>query len=198
MKLIGTIAKLQIQLEPLKSGEGANRVYSSEKVQTVNSLRLTHRGVFGQEGNGSETMDVHHIDHPRTRNRGNENGISVGFLSNYDRMRDRFGGHVEDGMGGENILVQPVEEFSMDAIDTHLYVELTADKTLIKLENIIATPPCEPFSRFISQRQLKGTELKDTLQYLSDGTRGFYATLCFEEKTEPVIRPGDRVFSVAD
>ena len=195
MHLIGKIKTVQIQQRPLKTGEGANRVYSAAPITAMAALRLTERGVIGLDADDKETMDVHHIDHPQSRNRGNANGISVGFASSYQRMQERFQNNLPEGYAGENIVVQQSEDFTFELLHTDLIVECQFTGACIRLVDLMIAPPCEPFSQFVNQREVRGAELKETLQFLSDGTRGFYATLDFDQ-TEPIIRPGDKIYAV--
>mgnify|MGYP000514794316 CR=1 FL=1 len=104
MKLVGEIVQLQVQLESLKRGERPYQIYATSNIQVIPELKLTTKGVVGLLG-GLEQLDVHHADHPHSRNRG-YNGISLGFTSHYGRMRDRFGSHITVGCAGENIIVE--------------------------------------------------------------------------------------------
>jgi len=199
MKLIGTIAFAQVQQSPLKHGEGASRVYNPAPVLRVPGLRLTCEGVFGITAAGEEVIDVHHVDHPQTRNRGNANGISINFLPNYARIRDRFPYRepdaIDDGIGGENLVIDPIADFSMDWLGSELIIERASDNQRIRLIDVMVTPPCAPFSTFVAGRPIGGTELKDTLQFLSDGTRGFYASMALEQP-QVIVGQGDKIFAV--
>jgi hypothetical protein len=197
MHLIGTIKTVQIQKSPLKSGEGTNRVYSAAPIAHIHALRLTSRGVIGLDIDDHTIMDVHHIDHPQSRNRGNANGISVGFASSYKRMQVRFQNDLSEGYAGENIIIQQADDFSIDLLHTDLIIECQFTGTCIRLHDLMIAAPCEPFSQFVNQREVRGAELKETLQFLSDGTRGFYATLDLNQ-VEPVIRPGDKIYAVLE
>jgi len=195
MHLIGKIKTVQIQQRPLKTGEGANRVYSADPITAMAALRLTERGVIGLDADDNEVMDVHHIDHPQSRNRGNANGISLGFTSSYKRMQERFQNDLPEGYAGENIIVQQTADFTFDLLHTDLVVECQFTGACIQLIDLMVAAPCEPFSQFVNQREVRGAELKETLQFLSDGTRGFYATLALDQ-TEPIIRPGDSIYAI--
>lgn len=197
MRLIGVITMLQIQQAPLKQGSGLDRVYDPTPVLPVAALRLTSRGVKGILTDQIEVIDVHHIDHPQSRNRGNTNGISFGFLSSYARIRQRFQQDILDGCGGENLLIDPVSDFSLDVLHTHLIIRPQDATPDIVLHDIMVAAPCEPFTRFVAQSPIGGVELKQALQFLSDGTRGFYATLTLAQ-TEPTIRPGDAVYAILE
>jgi len=199
MRLIGTIAFAQVQQSPLKQGEGANRTYNPSPVLRVPGLRLTCQGVFGVRRDGTEIIDVHHVDHPQSRNRGNANGISLNFLPNYDRIRARFPyrepDQIDDGIGGENLVIDPVPDFQMDWLNTELIIERASDGHHIRLEDVMVTSPCTPFSNYVAGRTIGGGELRDTLQFLSDGTRGFYASMALEQPSV-IVSKGDRLFAV--
>ena len=134
-------------------------------------------------------IDVHNRQHPRSRNRG-DNFISMGFSGHYTAMRSRFGDHLTDGIAGENIFVACDEIITPDKLGEMLVIETQAG-VQVRLEAVIPTPPCEPFSRFAAGHDLDAPEMKATLQFLSDGTRGFYMRIASAE--EVVIRPGDVV-----
>jgi hypothetical protein len=189
MQKIGEVAFVQIQTEPLKTGESGNRLYSPQHILRVPRLRLTSEGVFGMLDDGEQVMDVHHPQHPKTRNRG-DNGVSFGFLPYYAEMRERFGHHLEDGMAGENILIEmghlPVEAPRLlvieDSVGQRCY-----------LRQITPAPPCKPFSFFCLRRHVEAQEMKATLQWLDGGRRGYYAAPEIDE-FQAMIQAGDGVF----
>lgn len=196
MKLIGTVAHVQIQQNPLKVGEGASRVYDPAPILRLNAIRLTHEGVLGLTDDGREIVDVHHRAHPKSRNNKNVNGISLGFTTSYNRMRGRFGTHIVDGIGGENIIIEPAPGFDVEDLHTDLSIE-TPDGW-VRLRELMIAAPCNPFSRYCAGSKIDGEELKQTLQFLADGTRGFYATLCIKQPDQPVIRARDKVYAILE
>jgi hypothetical protein len=54
--------------------------------------------------------------------------------------------------------------------------------------------PCVEFSQFALCEQIGGSVMRETLQFLGDGVRGFYATLS-PDKALAMIRAGDRIYS---
>lgn len=190
MREIGRIKFVQIQQESLKVGEKPNRRYQPDPLRQVEALRLTPRGIVGLTADGATIIDVHHMDHPRSRNNDNLNGISFGFLSSYGTMRGRFGPHLADGIAGENILIETVPDFSLEDIDTSLTIG-TSDGQEICLCEIMVAAPCVEFSTFClnGPGSPEPETLKDALQFLSEGLRGFYATLLGPQ--EMTIQPGD-------
>jgi hypothetical protein len=97
MQLIGVIKQVQIQRDNLKLGQPPDRTYHTAPLLVVDALRLTDRGVLGQTDDGGSIIDVHHMDHPGSRNRDNANGISFNITGHYAHMRTHFGNHMLDG-----------------------------------------------------------------------------------------------------
>lgn len=190
MGLVGEIVRLQIQTDRLKLGERPYQTYSTDNIQVVPALKLTAKGVVGEQ-DGLELLDVHHTDHPRTGNRG-DNGISLGFTANYGRMHDRFGHHITVGCAGENVIVDTAVPLTLDELAAGLVI-VTADGREIRLEQAAVMLPCRPFSRFCLQAgdRAPAPILKETLQFLDNGMRGFAVVLAGETA---VIHPGDKLF----
>ncbi len=176
MRTIGIVQGVQVQRGHMKTGEGQQRVYHPAPLLHVDRLLLTEDGILGITEDETVLVDVHHIAHPKSRFRG-DNKISFGFLQEYDKLRQRFGEHMRDGVGGENILIEAVDPLPRLTPYQRYFIRHQADGNLIELTNVIPAPPCREFSIFCAQREINGTALKDTLQFLSDGTRGYYAEL---------------------
>ena len=178
----------------MKIGSGADRVYRTQPLRMVDALRIAEKGAIGLTDDGSKTMDIHHVDHRRSRNRGGANGLSFNFTGHYDSMRQRFGPHMENGFAGENILIARDSILSPDAFDrAQVIIESAATGAQIHLIDVFDAAPCEPFARFAVGDKEHGADLKATLQFLDNGQRGFYATLP-KHTPETVIRTGDRVY----
>jgi hypothetical protein len=190
MQQIGTIQFLQIQRESLKVGESSNRRYDPAALLTVPRLKLTPGGVIGITAEGQEIIDVHHVAHPRSRNR-DDNFISMGFSSHYVAMRERFGPQVTDGIAGENLFIRQTAIITPQNFGARVWIE-TQTGQCIDLADVIPIPPCEPFSRYAAGRDLTAPEMKATLQYLRNGTRGFYMRI-MDDSTEFIIQAGDVV-----
>ncbi|MCB9419161.1 MAG: hypothetical protein H6667_05125 [Ardenticatenaceae bacterium] len=190
MKLVGEIVRLQIQIDGLKRGKRPYQTYSTDNIQVVSAMRLTAKGVVGLR-NGVEQMDVHHVEHPNSGYRDGF-GISLGFTAHYGRMRDRFGGHITEGCAGENVIVATAVPLTLDELAAGLVI-VTADGQTIGLERPSIMLPCEPFSRFCLQADDRPPALamKETLQFLDNGMRGFGVVLVEETA---VIHPGDNLF----
>lgn len=194
LKRLGKIIHLQIQRDPLKRGTAPNRVYTTGPLLSIESIRLGQTGIIGLTADGGEIIDVHNSQHPRTRNRGNENGLSVNFTGHYQRIRQKFGEHLHDGCAGENILVENAERITLET-PTRLAIENSATGDLIYLDNTIVAPPCVEFSTFVWRGELPTEEVKPTLQFLDNGMRGYYATLG-EHPYNPTIHVGDTIYLI--
>jgi hypothetical protein len=195
MRRLGQIIQVQIQREPLKKGERPARVYDPAPLLVIDQLRLTPGGLFGLTADGLALIDVHHSDHPRSRNRDNANGLSFNFTSHYDRMRRRFGSHLYNGCAGENILIESEDVFNNDNMGTRLAIRSPSTGALFHLGDIMVAAPCAEFARYSARDDLSGQALREALDFLADGTRGFYATPT-ETHHQPLIQPGDEVYVV--
>jgi len=187
---IGKIVRLQIQPAGLKFGLKPDQYYDPSKLMPTETIALTPQGAFAREPQGA-VLDIHHAEHPASKNSGGRNDLSVGFTSHYAAMREQFGAHVADGCAGENILIQTSERVDLARLASGLVIEHGASKTRVRLQSFMVAKPCVPFSKYASHKE-DGEELKPVLQFLNDGMRGFYCAL--EEAGEFTIAVGDEVF----
>lgn len=190
MRRIGRIQFVQIQRESLKAGEDSARYYDPTPLLTVARLRLTADGVYGIAEDGTAIVDVHNTQHPRSRNR-EDNFVSMGFTGHYAAMRARMGDHLSDGIAGENIIVAYDDILTPEQLGKNLFIE-TQTRERIALDAVLPIPPCEPFSRFAANRSLSAPEMKATLQFLSNGTRGFYMRIANAQSA--FVQAGDTVW----
>jgi hypothetical protein len=197
MREIGRIKQVQVQRSPLKAGQKPNRVYDPAPLLVVSKLLLSRKGTIGFTAEGEQIIDVHHVDHPDSRNVDEINGISIGFSSHYQAMRGRFGGHLVDGCAGENILVETDDEQSLAGLERGVVIQVAATGQMINLHGLMVAAPCVEFSRFAARTMepISNEQLKATLQFLDDGRRGFYATLA-EPDEQIAIQAGDSVFAL--
>jgi hypothetical protein len=164
MELIGTVVRLQVQRARLKPGPPGQRVYDPTPLQEVGWLDVTPRGVVGE----GDLLDVHHADHPDTRNNQLRNGLSVMTTGRYDALRARYGERMVDGIAGESLLLDAGDELSGE-----LLLETESGPIALVGE---AAPPCVEFSRFVLGRGLgdTGPEVLAAMADLDGGARGFY------------------------
>jgi len=192
MNLLGKIIRLQIQRGSLKRDDAGRRVYDPAPLLAVDALTLTRTGACAHTADGSFTLDVHNSAHPHTKFSG-ANPLSFGFTSHYAVMRSRFGEHLTTGCAGENILIETDVTVSLADVSSGVFIETPHGR--IALESVIVARPCRPFSTYALAKTDPSTpELKAALQFLDDGTRGFYCALA---STSPAtVTLGDQVFSV--
>jgi hypothetical protein len=193
---IGRIKLVQVQRASLKVGERPYRYYDPTPLLVVDGLLLSPSGAVGLAACGERTIDVHNIEHPASKNQRGINGISFGFTSHYQAMRERFGPHLTDGCAGENILIEADRAFALGDLGDRLAIE-TADGAIVYLASLLVAAPCVEFSQFAAGQgdRLPAEALKTTLQFLDDGMRGFYASFV-GDPADAVVRVGDRVGAV--
>jgi hypothetical protein len=189
---IGTIVRLQIQESSLKVGDKPRR-YDPAPIRTVPAISLSPAGVVGLAENGEPVVDVHHHDHPASKNRDGENGISLGFTPHYVAMRQRFGQHLVDGIAGENVLIATDRQFQEEDLAGGVVIQGT-DGRRLELRPVIVAAPCVEFSRYalrFPDGARPDATVTEALRFLDTGMRGFYASYTGEPG---VIEVGARVF----
>jgi hypothetical protein len=192
VRLIGTIVRLQIQESSLKVGDKPRR-YDPAPIRSVPALSVSSAGVVGLTGDGETILDVHHGDHPASKNRAGENGISLGFTGQYRAMRQRFGQHLADGIAGENILIAAHRQFEVAELAGGVVVEGTGGRQL-ELRPVSVAAPCVEFSRYALQfpdDARPDATVTEALRFLDAGMRGFYTTY---EGEPAMVEVGARVF----
>lgn len=192
--LLGPIVRLQVQSEKIKTGNGIMERYTpQEHLKPVQALRLDTGGVAGLTVDGKAIEDVHHRDHPRSRFRGS-NGISLLTTGHYTKMREQFGGHVVDGIAAESVLVDCDRVLTL--ADLSQGVVIGEGDDAIEIQSWVIAHPCSPFARFtldFPDDAKPDRRIKEALQLLDDGTRGFYGILA-DQPGEREIRLGDMVY----
>jgi len=184
---LGRITRLQIQLACLTVGERPTRRYDPASLLAAHQLHLTCEGAWVVSAEG-KLLDVHHTRHPQTRYSDN-NTLSFNFTAHYAAMRAEYGAHLWDGCAGENILVETSTRLSLSELAGEVVIRSQHNERLIRLGKIEVAHPCRPFSGYV----LGGTEasVKEALQFLDGGTRGFYCTLA--QEGEAVLTVGDEL-----
>lgn len=192
MRYLGRVIKLQIQRERLKRGERSARRYDPAPLLDVAELELSENGVWGWTVAGKRLTDVHNCEHVSHNHRG-ENGISLGFTGHYSAMRARFGPRLEDGIAGENILIESADVHDLQEFSNGLRIVTEGDAP-VDVCRICVAEPCLEFTRFALDLESDSNSAKpvtEALQFLRRGLRGFYAT---REGPPARIRLGAQVF----
>lgn len=191
---IGKIVRLQIQQSTLSLGEKPNRYFDPAALLSVDALQITSRGAVVQLPDGQTLLDYHHADYPNGRNE-EMNDLSINFTAHYDEIRAKYGAaeHLYNGCGGENILVEADFRLSEAALSSGVAVR-AKDGRLAWLKNVVVALPCQPYSKYVARRT-EPPVIKETLQFLDNGTRGFYCI--FEDETPTTIEVGNEVFVAA-
>jgi hypothetical protein len=200
MREIGRVKLVQIQKRSLKFGERPYRYYDPSPLLVVEALQVTPEGCIGLTEEGEKILDKHHSEHPDSGYSGN-NGVSLGFTGHYAMMRREFGEHLVDGCAGENILIDSEKGvYQVSNLGERVWIESAATGERVVLNEIVSAAPCVEFScyaidhgRSAYNPEIAKGRIKRTLQFLSDGVRGFYASV-EQGKGEGVIRVGDRVY----
>src|SRR5260370_10931192 len=174
MRTIGTVARLQIQRGSLKTGEKPIRRYVPAALHSVPKLSVPPEGALGAIEHEAWVVDVPHRAHPHTKNEDGLHGISLGFTSHYDAMREHFGERVIVGCAGENIIAQPDSRFTYEDLAEGVAVLAPDGKERIRLRVLQVAHPCRPFTGWALGTQVEPEELKRHLQFLDGGMRGFY------------------------
>lgn len=205
MELIGVVVRLQVQRSRLKPGPRGERVYDPSPLLAVQELEVGPRGVVGLVS-GGEVLDVHHADHPDTRNRRLRNGLSVLSRGQYARLRQTYGGHVVDGSAGESLLLDTEDALVPEDLAGPLALETEAG--LVELGEARVAAPCVEFSRWVLGGLAGGTAgglagvladggaggpvgggvdepVRAALADLDGGRRGFYLEVCGSGRVRP-------------
>jgi hypothetical protein len=194
---LGRVKLLQVQPSGLIIETPSGYFYDSSRLVKVDSLTITPKGIEAITPEGEHVLDIHHIDHPG-KAYDDDDLVCIGFTSHYRAMRDQFGDHMVDGIGGENITIEYDQEIWLEDLGQQIAIENADTGLLARLDVLSFAAPCAEFSHFAAQSQTKklpAPEIKDTLQFLGKGRRGFL--LVFSENQEPAtVHPGDRVFVV--
>ena len=189
MRDLGRIVRLQIQRSSLKTGEKPTRVYDPGPILAVERLAIGPDGVLGEGADESWLIDVHHRAHPRTKNEDGAHGVSLGFTSHYALMRERFGDRIVPGCAGENILVDVGGRITLDDLEGGVACVAPDGRELVRLDVLQVAHPCRPFSGWALGGIVEADVLKETLQFLDAGTRGFYCV----GVGSGIVSVGDRV-----
>jgi hypothetical protein len=186
---LGQIVRLQIQRSSLKTGAKSQKVYDPAPLLSVDELWITPAGALGRAPDGSWIVDIHHRAHPQTKNEDGAHAISVGFAGHYSEMQERFGSRIALGCAGENLIADTPERVSLDRIASGLAVLAPDGRERLRFDVLKVAHPCRPFTGWALGRLVEPEVLKDNLQFLDDGTRGYR----LQATGEAMVTVGDRL-----
>ena len=195
---LGTVKLVQLQPSGLIIDTPSGYFYDPSRRVEVDHLLITPKGIEATTPAGEHVLDIHHLDHP-DKEYDEDDLVCIGFTSHYRVMRSRFGDHMVDGIAGENIIIDFEKQVWVDDIGTQIAIENSETGQLTRLDLQMFAAPCEEFSHFAAQSQdkkLPATVLKDVLQFLNNGRRGFLLLLSKGQESG-IIRAGDKVFRVS-
>ncbi len=196
---LGKVKLIQVQPSGLIVDTPSGSYYDASRRVEVEELIITPLGIEARNADGEHVLDIHHKNHP-DKAYDDVDLISIGFTSHYAAIRKRFGKHMEDGTAGENIIIECDQEVWLDDLGEQIAIEHAETGDQVLLNVLSFARPCEEFSHFADNRQheeLPAAELKDTLQFLDRGRRGFLLVMSAGQDVG-TVRVGDRVFAIHD
>ena len=176
MRPLGSLVRLQIQRNTLKTGVKPDRVYDPAPILAVDRLAVGADGVLGAGPDGSWLVDVHHRAHPATKNEDGLHGVSVGFTAHYEAMRQRFGDRLTLGCAGENLIARTAAPLALADLAGGLAIVGPDGSERVRLRVLEVARPCRPFTGWALGGVVESQVLKECLQFLDEGMRGFYCT----------------------
>jgi len=176
MRPLGSLVRLQIQRNTLKTGVKPDRVYDPAPILAVDRLAVGPDGVLGAGPDGSWLVDVHHRAHPATKNEDGLHGVSVGFTAHYEAMRQRFGDRLTLGCAGENLIARTAAPLALADLAGGLAIVGPDGSERVRLRVLEVARPCRPFTGWALGGVVESQVLKECLQFLDEGMRGFYCT----------------------
>ena len=191
MRELGRLVRLQIQRTTLKTGVKPERRYDPAPILAVDRLALSPDGVMGA-ADGGWVVDVHHRAHPATKNEDGLHGVSVGFTGHYIAMRERFGPRLALGCAGENLIAETPHRIELDDVAGGLAILGPDGAERVRLRVLQVAHPCRPFTGWALGGVVEAQVLKEHMQFLDDGMRGFYCTA----EGEGLVVIGDLLFAL--
>jgi hypothetical protein len=98
----------------------------------------------------------------------------VGFTAHYSDMRRRFGERLTLGCAGENLIAETAGRLSFDDVCNGLAVMAPDGSERVRLRVLEVAHPCRPFTGWALGDTVESSVLKENLQFLEGGMRGFY------------------------
>ena len=192
MRPLGSLVRLQIQRNTLKTGVKPDRVYDPTPILAVDRLAVGPDGVLGAGPDGSWLVDVHHRAHPATKNEDGLHGVSVGFTAHYEAMQQRFGDRLTLGCAGENLIARVAAPLALADLAGGLAIVGPDGSERVRLRVLEVARPCRPFTGWALGGVVESQVLKESLQFLDEGMRGFY---CVGEGAG-VVEVGDVLMAI--
>ncbi len=168
------IVRLQVQTDPLKIGRAPLRVYDPAPIESVPRIEISPAGVVGLADGLGSVLDVHHIDHPATRDPKGVGGVTLMGTGDYDRLRARYGQHLTEGIAGETILLDAPGGFG--GLDMPSEFTVYTQTGPLLLTGLVPAEPCVEFCRFCLQRNVSSPvddEIRRAMRDLDGGARGY-------------------------
>jgi len=198
LTLLGKITVTQLQPDGLIIETPTGELYDPSRLMAASHLVLTPQGIETISPEGERILDIHHLEHPG-KAYDDDDLVCIGFTSHYAAMRERFGAHMVDGAAGENIIIDSQKEIWPDELGQRIAIENNQTGQVSFLEVTRFAAPCAEFSHFAAHSQdtrMPAKELKDTLQFLGNGRRGFLLVLGDGQESF-TVQPGDLVYTVS-
>lgn len=198
LTLLGKITLTQLQPDGLIIETPTGELYDPSRLMAASHLTLTPQGIETATPEGERVLDIHHLEHPG-KAYDDDDLVCIGFTSHYAAMRARFGAHMQDGAAGENIIIDAQKEIWPEDLGQRIAIKNKQTGQISFLEVTRFAAPCAEFSHFAAHSQDKrmpAKELKDTLQFLGKGRRGFLLVLGDGQESF-TVQPGDLVYTVA-
>ena len=195
---LGKITLTQLQPNGLIIETPSGELFDPSRLMVASYLILTPQGIETTTTEGKRVLDIHHLEHPG-KAYDDDDLVCIGFTSHYAAMRSRFGAHMVDGAAGENIIIDTQKEIWPEELGERIAIENQQTGQIAMLDVTRFAAPCAEFSHFAAHSQdkrLPAKELKDTLQFLGNGRRGFLLVLS-EGQESFTVQPGDLVYTVA-
>ncbi len=170
------IVRLQVQRMPVKVGKAPMRRYQPISIVPVDHIVAGPHGVRGVTADGEEILDVHHQDHPQSRDPKGRAGILFMGTGDYARLRDRYGHHVVDGIAGETVLLDAPA--GLAGQDLPPVVTVSTATGALRLLEVRPADPCVEFSRFCLRQEpspVVDDAVRQALIDLDGGARGYRA-----------------------
>ena len=194
---LGAVKLVQLQPNGLIIEKDGGDYYDESRRVEVDQLLVNSKGIEANTPDGLQVLDIHHLDHP-DKEYDDDDLVCIGFTSHYDKMQERFGNHMVYGSAGENIIIENSKEIWLADLGKQIAIENQETGQLMALGEVQVAEPCDEFSHYVTQSQderLPADKLKETLQFLRKGRRGFLFILA-KGQDEGIVRPGDKVFVV--